>query len=176
MNINIKKLSISAIFIAVATITSLIKIFSFPFGGSITLCSSLFIIMPAYICGTYYGIISGLTMGLINYIMGPYFLSIPQFLLDYILAFSVMGLAGIFRNIKNGLLIGYIVAIILRWIVATFAGLMWVEAGSTVWDNWNPILYSMVYNAIYIFAEGLISIIIISIPKFNEFIDKYKIL
>jgi len=158
-----KRLSFCAMSVALATVTSMIRLFHFPFGGSVTLLSMLFITLPAWFFGVWEGVVCGLLFGLIQYFLDPCFITIPQFFLDYILAFSVMGVAGFFKNAKNGLLIGYIVAIVARWIVASFAGLVWVSLGYTAWEGWSPLPYSMAYNGAYIFAEGIITVIILLI-------------
>ena len=48
--------------------------------------------------------------------------------------------------------------------MATIAGLIWYSLGSTIWEGWSPIPYSMAYNIIYIGAEAILTLIILSIP------------
>lgn len=160
--------------IALATVAGLIHIYTFPFGGSVTLFSMLFIVLPAYFFGVPYGIISGLIYGLIIFGLEPYYVKFTQFLFDYIFAFSVMGLAGIVRNSSNGLLKGYILAIVLRWIMASIAGMIWVSLGMTAWDGWSPLPYSMAYNAAYIFAEGTATVLVLFIPAVSNAIEYVK--
>lgn len=159
-----RKLTFCAMSLALAAVTSMIKVFSFPFGGSVTLCSMLFAMLPAWFYGTGTGLLCGFIYGLLQFITGPYFLTLPQFLFDYIFAFMIMGFAGIFAGAKNGLIKGYIVAIIGRWAMATIAGLIWVSLGSTAWDGWAPLPYSMAYNGIYIGAEAIFTLVILCIP------------
>lgn len=172
-----KKITICALCISLATVLSMVRIYRFPFGGSVTLLSMLVITLPAWFYGTKIGAVSGLVYGLIQFVLGPTVISIPQVLLDYVLAFSVMGIAGLANLLKNkkySLLKGYVLAVIMRWIIATLAGLAWVKAGSTAWDGWNPILYSMAYNGAYIFTEAIITIIIILIPPIKNLLDETK--
>lgn len=111
------RLTESAIMIAAATILSMFKLVELPYGGSITLASMLPIVIIAYRYGTAWGILCGLVHGAIQLLLDPGPLSyvtgaasvVAVILLDYIVAFAVCGLAGIFRNMKKqstGLLCG----------------------------------------------------------------------
>ena len=68
----------------------------------------------------------------------------------------------------RSLLKGYFAAIVARWVIATLAGLVWVAAGSTAWKGWAPLPYSMAYNGTYIFAEGIVTAVIISTPPVRK--------
>lgn len=171
---NIRKLTTCALCIALATILSLIRLYRFPFGGSVTLLSMLVITLPAWIYGPKTGILSGLIYGLLQFVMGPTVISIPQVVLDYILAFSVMGIGGFVNSGKHSLIKSYSLAVVARWVIATLAGLAWVAAGTTAWEGWNPIPYSMVYNGAYIFTEAAITIILISLPPMKKALDYIK--
>jgi len=171
---SVKKLVYCAMCVALAEVTGLIKIYQFPFGGSVTLCSMLFIVLPGWFYGWKWGTLCGLVYGVLQFLTQPYFLSVPQFILDYILAFSIMGVAGLVSEKKNGLLIGYVIAVAGRWLVATFAGLMWFAAGSTAWEGWSPLPYSMAYNGAYIFAEAAVTVIILIMPPVRKALTRVK--
>ena len=171
---SVRKLVTCSMCAALAVVTNLIRIYTFPFGGSVTLFSMLFIMLPAWFYGVREGFIVGLLFGIIQFIIEPFFLSVPQVILDYVLAFSIMGIAGIVRNKKNGLITGYIIAVIARWVVATFAGIAWFKAGMAAWDGWAPLPYSMVYNAIYIFAEAAATVVILLIPAMRKALERVK--
>lgn len=170
--LTVKQLVICAVSIALAAVASMIRLYRFPFGGSVTLCSMLFAMLPAWLFGPAAGSLCGLIYGLLQFITGPTFISVPQFLCDYFFAFSVMGIGGFFRNRKNGLVIGYIAAVIGRWVIATLAGLAWVAAGSEAWSGWSPLPYSMVYNGAYIFTEGVITVIILMLPPVKAALER----
>ena len=170
----IRRITLCALCIALASVLSMIRLYRFPFGGSVTLLSMLVITLPAWIYGTRTGVLSGLLYGMLQFVLGPTVVSVPQVILDYILAFSVMGVAGLVNNKKNSLVKGYGLAVIARWIIATLAGLAWVAAGTTAWEGWNPLLYSMVYNGAYIFAEALITIAVISTPPMKRALEYLK--
>ncbi len=172
----IRRITVCALCIALATILSMIRLYRFPFGGSVTLLSMLVITLPAWIYGFRTGTLSGLLYGLLQFVLGPTVISIPQVLLDYVLAFSVMGVAGLMNNRKYSLVKGYSLAVIARWIIATLAGLAWVAAGSTAWEGWNPIPYSMVYNGAYIFTEAILTLVVISTPPMKKALEYVKTL
>lgn len=169
-----KKLAYCALCIALAFALSLIHIFTFPFGGDITLCSLLFVVLPGWLFGVPVGAMCGLIYGMLVFLVSPYFVTFPQFLFDYILAFSVMGLAGLFRSAKNGLVKGYILAVLLRWVMATVAGMIWFSLGMTAWDGWKPLPYSMAYNAAYIFSEALVTVILLMLPAVRRPLERVK--
>ena len=174
MSASVRKLTFCATCIALAFVTGLIKIFRFPFAGSVTLFSMLFMVLPGWFYGFGYGLISGLVIGLLNFFISPYYVTIWQFLFDYIFAFSVMGISGFFRNSGNGLIKGYIAGVIGRWIMASIAGLIWVSLGSVAWEGWAPLPYTMAYNAVYIFAEGIVTVVVLLIPSVKNALEKIK--
>ena len=109
-----KQLACCAMAMALAFITSYIKIFSLPWGGSVTLCSMLFIVLVANWYGVRTGILVGFTYGMLQFLQEPYVLSLFQVCCDYVLAFAALGVAGFLCKAKNGLLKGYIVAVLAR--------------------------------------------------------------
>ena len=170
---SVKKMVTCAMCLALATVTGLIRLYQFPFGGSVTLCSMLFVMLPAWLFGPVYGIATGLCYGLIEFLLAPYFMSVPQFLFDYVFAFSVMGVAGFLKN--RPLLPGYLTAVAARWVMATIAGLLWVQLGYTAWDGWSPLPYSAAYNGAYIFTEALVTAAVISIPAMKKALGRVKL-
>ena len=158
---NVKIIVFSALCIALAAVTSMIKVFSFPTGGSITLCSMLFAALPGYFFGAGAGIVAGIAYGVLQFILGPYILTPVQVLLDYG-AFAALGLAGIFADRKRGLEIGYVIGCIGRFLCSFLSG--WIFFGEYAWDGWNAAAYSAVYNIIYIGAECILTLLILQIP------------
>ena len=78
-----KKLVFSAMGIALALVTSYLKLWDMPMGGSVTLLSMLFISLIGYWFGAKYGIATGAAFGILQFIINPYMLSVPQVILDY---------------------------------------------------------------------------------------------
>lgn len=95
-----KQLVFCAMALALAFITSYIKLFNMPWGGSVTLCSMLFIVLTANWYGPKTGILVGLVYGILQFIQEPYVLSFFQVCCDYILAFAALGAAGFFFEEK----------------------------------------------------------------------------
>ena len=91
-----KQLAFCAMAIALGFVTSYLKVFPMPFGGSITLFSMLFIVLPAYWYGPKTGILVGFTYGILQFLQEPYVLSLFQVCCDYFLAFAALGAAGFF--------------------------------------------------------------------------------
>ena len=107
MNRSIKKIAVSAILIALASVLSMIKIAQMPLGGSLTLLSMLPIILIPVLFGTPWGFFSAFVYSLIQLALGvanlmtwgmDYRMWIGAIVFDYILAYTVFGFAGIFRK------------------------------------------------------------------------------
>ena len=88
----VKKLVFSAMGIALAMVTSYIKVWEMPMGGSVTLLSMLFISLIGYWFGARYGILTGAAFGILQFIIDPYMVSLPQVILDYPHGFGALGL------------------------------------------------------------------------------------
>ncbi len=168
--ISAKQLAFCALAIALGTVLSEIKVFHFPTGGSITLFSMLIICLPGYWFGTGAGILTGVAYGLLQLIIDPYVLYPSQLVVDYILAFGALGLSGVFRKNKYGLQLGYVAAIIGRYIFAVISG--WIFFGDYAWEGWGALPYSLAYNAIYIFAEAAITLVILFVPAVSKAIKR----
>lgn len=170
-----KQLVFCAAAMALAFITSYIKIFQMPWGGSVTLCSMLFIVLVANWYGAGTGIFVGLAYGILQFIQEPYVLSFFQVCCDYILAFAALGVAGFFVKQKSGLVKGYIAAVIARGAFHALGGyLYWMDYMP---DNFPKALagvYPIAYNYSYLLAEGVITVILISIPAVKRAIASVK--
>lgn len=167
-----KQLVFCAVIIALGTITSMIKVYQFPFGGAVTLCSMLVVSLSGYFYGLKTGLLTGFAYGVLQLIIDPYILFPIQVLVDYILAFGALGLSGVFSNSKNGLIKGYLLGVFGRYIFTFISG--WIFFGEYAWEGFSAITYSLVYNGIYIGAEMIITLIIISIPAVSKGIERIK--
>ena len=161
----VKHLVFCAMALALAYLTSYIRIFKFPWGGSITLCSMLFIVLVANWYGVKTGIAVGFAYGILQFIQEPYVLSFFQVCCDYILAFAALGLAGVFAKSRNSLVKGYILAVIARGAFHALGGyLYWMDYMPDSFPKALVSVYPIVYNYSYLLAEGVITLIVISIP------------
>ena len=172
-NVNIKKISGSAILIAIAFILSFVKIMRLPFGGSITLLSMLFISLPSYLYGVKYGFAASITYSLLQLISDNYIVHPMQVVLDYIIAFSVFGIVGFFRNKKFGLEIGFIIACVIRFISSSISGYIFFKEYAP--ESWNPIIYTVVYNGSYIFIECIFTVLVLQNKKIKNILTKYSL-
>lgn len=154
-----KMLALGAICMALSSVLSLITLISLPQGGSITPASMLPLILFAYAFGAGPGMTLGAVYGVLQYILKPYFVSVPQVLLDYPIAFGVIGLAGLFGSVKNvhvGLAVGTVVACVGRWLASVASGVIFFAEYAPA--GMNPLVYSLGYNASYMAPECVICV------------------
>ena len=141
-----------SIFVALATALSFIIVYALPEGGSITAASMVPILWLALRRGPKVGIVAGVLYGFIQLAIMPYVIDPVQLLLDYPLAFGVLGLAGFFSNKP---IIGAAVGISGRFVMHFVAGVVyWAPVYA---PTLNPLAYSAVYNASYLLPELIIS-------------------
>lgn len=168
-----KQLTFSAMAIALAMVTSMLKLGKMPMGGSVTLFSMLFIVLIGNWYGIGVGLTTGLAYGILQLLLDPYIISLPQMLIDYIFAFGALGLSGVFSKTKNGLLKGYILAILGRFAFATLSGYIFFPTFMPEFFD-NALIYSMCYNGAYIGAEALLTIGLISLPPVSKALTHVK--
>ena len=161
----------SAVMIALASVLSLLKLADLPAGGSVTFASMLPIILISYRHGAKYGLAAGTVYGVIQQLLGLRTLSyvtgfasvLAVILLDYVIAFAVLGFGGVFR--KSGmsqslaLVSGAALASVLRYICH-------VVSGATVWAGLTiptsaVLVGSLAYNATYMIPETLILLLVL---------------
>ena len=170
-----KQLVFCAAAMALAFITSYIKIWNMPCGGSVTLCSMLFIVLVANWYGAGTGIFVGLAYGILQFIQEPYVLSFFQVCCDYILAFAALGVAGFFAKKKHGLLKGYIAAVLARGAFHALGGyLYWMDYMPENFPQSLKSIYPIAYNYSYLLVEAVITIVIISIPAVAKGLNRVK--
>ena len=146
-----------------------------PWGGSITLCSMLFIVLIANWYGVQTGILVGLAYGILQFIQEPFVLSFFQVCCDYILAFAALGLAGLFAHKSHGLVKGYIVAVLARGAFHAIGGyLYWMDYMPENFPQSLKSIYPIAYNYSFLLAEAAITIIIISIPAVASALGRVK--
>jgi thiamine transporter len=155
--IDTKCLSLAGVTVAMSFGLSYVKIFTLPQGGSITLFSLLPIMIFSYIYGTKKGVFVCFIYGVLQAIQDPWIIHPAQFLLDYPVAFSAIGLSGAFANVKKlektpqlSFLLGGILSASLRFLSHVLSGVFAFAstyAGGT--DSW---LYSLAYNS-FVFID-----------------------
>lgn len=173
LHFSTRQLVFSAMAIALGTVTSFIKLFDLPMGGSVTLLSMLFICLVGYWYGLGAGLMTAIAYGFLQLIIDPYIISFPQMLVDYIFAFGALGLSGLFSKAKNGLLKGYIAGVLGRYFFAFLSGMIFFGIYAADYGMSAPI-YSLVYNGAYLAAEAVITIIVISLPPVKTALGQLK--
>ena len=197
-----KRLTESAMLIAVAIVLELVsKMFipEMPFGGQVTLVSMLPVVLISYRHGVKWGLVAGLGYALMEMVIGAktvaaafqpgYFgdgtmllNALIMCVLDYIVAFTALGLGGCFRDkIKNpgvALCCGSVVALSARYVSHIASGYIlfsgWAEwfftqEGFPAWgtalvEALSPgmlgFVYSLVYNGMYMVPEILLTAVV----------------
>lgn len=171
--ISTKALIEGAIMVALAAILSCIRIYKMPWGGSVTLASMLPIILYSIRYGIKDGLLAsfvfalfqlgqGIADGLFSWGLTPAAL-IGSILLDYLLAYTVIGLGGIFRN-KGlaGWIGGTVLAGVLRFVSHFLCGVVIWHSFGELWSGFvtdNEWLYSLVYNGAYMLPEIVFCVI-----------------
>lgn len=171
-----KQLVFSAMAIALAiVIATVIKLPSLPNGGSTTLFSMLVVTLVGYWYGPKVGLTAAFTYGILQFITGPYFLSPVQVLLDYLLAFGALGLSGFFSNSKHGLVKGYVVGVLGRYIFTMASGLIFYTTYVSELDGNIAAIYgAFAYNFSYIGTECIITLILLAVPSVSNMLEKVK--
>ncbi len=165
----IRELSAAAMCLALGFLLSFIKLWQMPQGGSVTLASMLPVMLFAYIYGTPKGLVVGFAYALLQCLQDFWVVHWAQFFLDYILAFTALGLAGLF---KKSIFPGMILACVLRYALHVISGVIFfasyaAEAGQELWP------YSLVYN-LFVLIDLAICIVIVAIPPVSEMIQRFR--
>ena len=184
---NLLKLTECAIMLALATVLSFIKIIQMPMGGAVTLCSMLPIMMIGIKYGNVTGALTGLMYSLLQLLLdlpgGNVFymgmsagVIIVVALFDYLVPFTMIGLAGTFRKIKTekipmlGAYIGVCAVIIIRFCCHFITGF-------SIWGQWAPdgmskYYYSLIYNGTYLLPELgitlIVSVLLLQVPQMRR--------
>ena len=214
-----QRLTLSAVMLAFATVLALVCEFipflNLPFGGGFTVASMLPIVIISYMYGIKWGLFSSFTYSviqvIISLILGKTVLALftpssDDFLgiwvafaiviIDYLLAYTVLGFGGIFRNsVKSkttALILGVIFALSLRYLCHIASGYIFYGA----WAEWFfsqegfyaigekilsafsgralALIYSVFYNGLYMIPEIIITAIAAGIVGNISYIKKIK--
>ena len=181
-------LVLAGVMIAMGTALGFVKPFELPYGGAITLCSMLPVMFFSYRCGLKWGLSAGLVFSVLQLLFGldalkgiSAMMVVGSIFLDYILAFTVLGLAGMFRGkIKNDAVaftLGSFVSMMLRYFCSFLSGwLLWASFNETAdmqgfiatffpaLGNLSgtalAVVYSLVYNGSYMIPEIILTCVV----------------
>lgn len=159
-----RTMSVGAMCMALASVLSLIKLLPMPMGGSLTPASMLPLLLFAYVYGTVPGLTLGVLYGVMQFILdGGQWIwtgAIPN-LLDYPIAFGLLGLAGLFHKLENeklGLSLGFFLGCFGRFLASFTSGVVFYAEWAP--EGMHPAVYSAGYNAAYMLPECLLCIAI----------------
>lgn len=156
-----KELVFCAVAMALATVTSEIKLAHLPFGGSVTAFSMMFICVIGYWYGLRTSLMTAFAYGILQLVIDPYVIHPAQLVVDYLLAFGALGLSGVFYNKKNGLINGYLLGVFGRYVFAVLSGVIFFASYAGDQNVW---VYSLTYNLTYILPEAIITVILMMVP------------
>lgn len=170
--LQVKQLTFSAMAITLGVVTSFIKFAHLPFGGSVTLFSMLFICLIGYMYGAKVGIMTGMAYGLLQLIIDPMIMHPVQVLLDFPLAFGFLGITGVFSKAKFGLIKGYVLGVLGRYLCHVISGVLffWMYAP----EGMNVAVYSFGYNATYIIPEAIATVALLLVPAIQKGLVEVK--
>ena len=154
-----------AISIALSFALSYAKLFKLPQGGSVTFASLLPLMIYCCMFGTRRGLIVCTIYGVLQALQDPFIIHPMQFLLDYPLAFGLIGVSGIFMEkgvFKDkkvvAFLLGGVLAVVLRYACHVCSG-VFAFADYADLDKYDTaIAYSMAYNS-FAFVDMLIALV-----------------
>lgn len=175
-----------SLMIALGTVLSVIPFIELPHGGSITLVSMLPVILMSFRWGLHWGLATAFVHSLVQLFMGIKNLAYCQTLtaqlgcifLDYLLAFSILGLACLFgapfKKRMTAVGVGTLLVCLLRYLCSFFSGYLvwrdydyafewmtqfgWGAAVAGMGENALCWLYSAVYNATYLIPESILTL------------------
>ena len=170
-----RQLAESAIFIALATILSFLKI-DLPFGGGVTIASMLPLVIISHRWGWKWGVLTAFVYSGVQLLFGldnvgyatSFIMAVGVIMLDYILAYTFIGFSGLFDcflgKTRKSMAVGIAVTFVLRFVCHLFSG-VWI------WGEWmpesfmnmtmtSPWLYSFLYNGWYMLAELVVTEIV----------------
>ncbi len=157
----------AAMMVALAQVLSYVKLAEAPNGGSIT-PAMLPILLYAVRWGAKPGMLAGFVFGLLQLIFdGAYAWGWQSMLLDYLVAFTPLGLAGLFKGKKWGIFVGSVVGCAARFAVHFISGVtIYKIVAPTEFLNKtysSPALYSLIYNGSYMLPNALIAIVLAAV-------------
>ncbi len=156
----VKLLTEIAVMVALSGALYLVKIFTLPQGGSVTLASMVPIFLLSLRRGPKIAIVAGVILGLVALVedtsSGIEVIVYPaQVIFDYPLAFGLLGLAGFLRKIP---LLGVTVGIAARFCSHFVSGVLFFASYAPT--GVSPYEYSAIYNGSFLLAEMAITVII----------------
>ena len=164
-NLETRVLAEIVVFAALSAILYTIRPFSLPYGGSITLGSMVPVMWLSLRRGLHVGFTAGVIFGLlallIDVMLLPYspITNPVQVILEYPIAFGILGLAGVFQKPSIfASIIGVCISVLAKFFLHFLAGIIfWAY---TVPQGWNPVAWAAIYNGSFLLPEFIISAVL----------------
>ena len=163
-HLRVRMLCEGAMMVALAQVLSYIKLMELPNGGSLT--PAMFpIILFAVRWGLTPGLMAGFTFGLLQLIFdGAYAWGWQSMLLDYLVAFTPLGLAGLFKGKKWGIFVGTVAGCLGRFVIHFISGVtvyaQYMPEEFMGMTMTSPVFYSVLYNGTYMLPNTILAIVI----------------
>jgi thiamine transporter len=172
---NLRALCEGAVFLALALVLNFLKLYQLPNGGSVDLAMvPVFLFALRWGCG--WGLLEGFLFGLLQmFIDGAVAWGWQSLLLDYLVAFTPLGLAGLFRGRGRGIFLGVLLGCVARFVVHFISGVtiyaitMPTEIFSMVLVS--PWTFSLVYNGSYMLIDTILCLAVFAV--LYKPLDKY---
>lgn len=173
----IRMLCEGAFMVVIAQILGYLKLWEMPWGGSISL-SMLPIFLFACRWGVWAGLMSGFVLGVLQFMFdGGFALGWQSIIGDYLVAFTVLGLAGVFRGKKWSIFAGTVTGSAARFLVH-------YVVGATIWAQYmpetffgmtmtTPWFYSLLYNGFYMVIDMVLCLVIFAVLSQNDRLRMY---
>lgn len=204
MKKNVHLITESGICIALATILSFIEIFHLPYGGAITAVSMLPVCIFAYRRGTSAGLACAFVYGILQLMLGfakgvfkgaDLYTTLGMIIIDYFLAFTVLGLSGIFagkcKNAACELASGCLLTTFMRYVLHILSGYIFFkgyaewffsqdgfDTGAKILSTFNGEvifwLYTVIYNGLYMIPEIILTVLAAAIVGRYRKIASFK--
>lgn len=175
-----KSIALAGVCVAMSFVLSYVKLWDMPQGGSVTLVSMLPVMLYGYVYGAKKGVLVGFIYGLMQAMQDPYIVHPAQFLLDYPLAFAMLGFAGAFKNlkvlkypqVKFGL--GALLAGSLRFVAHLLAGVFSFGATAAELGFDSFWLYSAGYNSFVFIDVALVLVAGVAVLSSKSFVKQLE--
>ena len=158
------------VMIALATVLSFLEIQLGANGGSINF-TMLPLLILAYRHGAIWGISSGLVFGFIKCLIGGGIgWGLPSVLLDYVLAYGAVGLAGLFKGKSWAIELSSFIGCLARYIIHFISGVTIYLITVPTEVSWfgeiaNPVTFSVLYNLVYMLPSSIVCIVLMTLLR-----------
>ena len=166
-----KKLTTSAMLVALSVVLSMVTVFRAPYGGTVTAASMVPVVITGLVYRSKWGLLTALVYAILQMIIGgivpppvpSFWMYLLVILLDYVLSYTCLGLSGyffeLFKKRDFAISISGAIVMMIRFVCHFLSGILiwgvYAPEGTSVWA------YSLLYNGGYMLPEIIISTIVL---------------